>query len=332
MFKIFFILLFFISTNIFAETTISIEQKEQQFLIWNQTRKELSPFIAIVPTNLAEMKIKNRLLEEEYKTRNDYLRTLTQLYLKEAIAGNELDSDFKDFPEQNKIMAHFSSLLLEETISLLHQSKIPSLVKLMKRYDTLYPAGTVALFRVTGISNDNESPTLEKGGFHRTNKSIFMDITRTDSSEWVFIFLHELFHQLDETLDSSSRFFSQKENFEKAMRLTKDENSKLTTSDNDFLDEWVQAGLDRGLFAEFRAWNFCFQIYEDGKKEKLWGSIKFAEEILLNKKVAQKMSSFIYDYLDSKAQIKKESVLTRKIILKKMEFKREEFKQKLEKQ
>jgi hypothetical protein len=293
---------------------------------WLNYRNELNRYESRNLTN-DEYTIKNKLLIEEYKKRSEYLKELGMQYLNGNIPHYNIDQDFKTFSNYQKIMSQFSVALLQLSIEKLQHSKIPSIQKMMAQYNTIYTGEAIPLFRITGSEIQRESPTEEKGGFHRGKSSIFMDITRTSNNEWLFIFSHELFHALDSKLYEASSYFSAQNNFNEIMLLTMNYKNlvELNNSQNAKLDQWVLAGLNRGLFAEFRAWTFGLSIYSEGIEEKLWGNIPFVNNVMSFKDPNENMNSFIYRYLNERAKISKDGFLNKKIIKEKIQEQRDQF-------
>lgn len=82
----------------------------------------------------------------------------------------------------------------------------------------------------------------------------------------------------------------------------------LSDTYNDFLTlpfleaqdfrNWLLAGLDRGLLAEYRAWTATFQIYLQGKEEGLWSSRPWLEIILNEWDRKESLEKFTFHYLD----------------------------------
>jgi hypothetical protein len=86
------------------------------------------------------------------------------------------------------------------------------------------------------------------------------------------------------------------------------------------------AGLNRSIFAEFRAWNFGFSIYEKGLSSNLWRKIPFIENVLSYKDKNEDMKSFVYRYLNERSKMTNEGILGRSIIQEKIKNYRANFK------
>jgi hypothetical protein len=310
------------SFTLYASTTLELKRD-----LWLSDQEQLAKFTDLPQMNLEDYKNKNLLLISEYKNRGEYLRELGVQYLNGKIESSNLDSDFKSFSNYQKIMGQFSVELLQLSIQKLQKSKIPEIKKLMVKYNSIYTNAAIPLFRITGSEIQRESPTEEKGGFHRGQKSIFMDITRTSNREWLFIFSHELFHALDSELYEASAYFSNQDNFKEILKMSDQYENlvELRSYQMSKLDAWVMAGLNRGLFAEWRAWNFGLAVYSEGFMENLWGKIPFLESVLSFKSKNENTSTFIYRYLNERAKLSDEGVLGRTIIKEKIQEQRDQF-------
>ena len=272
---------------------------------WLLLRNELEDHLKNGKYDLDSIKRKNELLKLEFDARRVYLIIAAKEFLEGRYAISGLMS------EDQKVKNQFSVVLLAESLSKLTNSKIPEIKNFIQLYERSYPLDSLPIFKLTGAEINLHSPTEEKGGFHRGNNSIFMNVTKTGSSEWLFILLHELFHALDEKLYSATAILSELETFKNIMRMTSEKTNfvELTSAEDELLTRWVLAGLDRGLHAEYRAWEFGFSVYEKGFSEGLWGKIPFVEQVLSFKDKNESMKSFVYRYLSERAMTPKEEVL-----------------------
>ncbi|MGK5081784.1 hypothetical protein WDW37_00640 [Bdellovibrionota bacterium FG-1] len=84
----------------------------------------------------------------------------------------------------------------------------------------------------------------------------------------------------------------------------------LNANDAQFLDQWLSAGLDRGLWAEYRAWAATLAIYQDGLKEGLWQQIHWLDDILAECPAGTHFSQCLYGYLDRRSPNPTEGALT----------------------
>lgn len=318
------LIIFISAISFYANAASQLEEKKQA---WLPLYEELRSFDKKEPLDLEALKRKNSLLNNEYKARAEFLRLLAREYLKGTIKSHDLNQDFKSSPNHQTIMNQFSVELLMESIARLQRSKIPEIKTFMKKYASAYEENAIPLFRLSGSEINRESPTELKGGFHRGTTSIFMDVTRTTSDEWLFVLMHELYHALDKDLYEATQIFSNRDLFESVLRMSaKPVNLvELNPTELTSLNQWILAGLNRGLLAEYRAWSFGFSIYEKGIAEGLWKKIPFIEEVLSFKDKNESMNSFVYRYLNERSSVSTEGILGRAIIQEKIKEKREDF-------
>jgi len=154
------------------------------------------------------------------------------------------------------------------------------------------------LYQVTGFFSD-PSPDEKKAGFHRGNRSIYMDFERIPPNEWLMIFTHEMAHVLDENLKAASEIYAD----DKTVKVLADWAHKVTSSQDlppevrEKLTRWIKAGLDRGLVAEYRAWHLTFVIYREGLNVQAWRPIAWLDEILAQQRDGESHEQFVYRYL-----------------------------------
>lgn len=306
-------LIFIISAFPCSLCASELENKRE---VWLSLSNELQILQSNQSSDLATLKRKNELLNTEYKAKSEYLRVLALEFLNGNIQKEDLDRDFKNLANYSKIMNQFSIELLLSSIDRLRKSQINEIKEFIKRYDQVYEKNAIPIFRLSGTEIKRGSPTEEKGGFHRGTSSLFMDITRTSSEEWIFILMHELFHALDADLQQATITFSNKDLMSAVLSISKNKLNfvELNSKEVQLLDKWILAGLDRGLFAEYRDWSFGFSVYEKGKQEGLWGKILFIEQALSFKDKNEDMNSFVYRYLNERVKDSTDEILNRPII------------------
>lgn len=316
----------FVSAIFMQAKQAQSQDLEESLRQWLAPRDELIKYSNSSLT-IDDLKTKNALLKLEYHKRQIYFSVLAENYIQGRLKSQEIDHAFKSHHQYQKYMAHFSSILLMESVKRLKESAIPEIQSFMRRYDALYFKNTIPLFRITGSEISRESPTEEKGGFHRGHKSIFMDVTRLSSGEWLFIFMHELYHALDDQLYEAIVEFTNEDLVDSVKKMSKTKSNLVELTDEEMtaLDRYATAGLNRNLFAEYRAWSFGFTVYEKGMEEKLWKKIPFIENVLSFKDKNESMNGFIYRYLNERAGLSKDNFLSRPIVAQKIAEKREQF-------
>ena len=132
-------------------------------------------------------------------------------------------------------------------------------------------------FTLTRPDDENS----RKAGFHRSRKSIFMDIGQMTSNEWLMIFVHEVSHSLDSELINSLDIYNN-EVLVKYFSELGAKNTALTElskNDRELLNTWLMAGLNRGFLAEYRAWLLTYLIYDEGLKDGTFAPIDWLENL-----------------------------------------------------
>lgn len=255
-------------------------------------------------SNLSTIQLKIKLREEEWENRKIYFSDIVDRYLNQELDLPPVINDLNQMKESESYFNSLTNLILSKSLKRINDSKIPQIISLMKKYKKSYPENAIPLFHLTGESINRPSPIIEKGGFHFDKQSIFADITRTKNSEFLFIFLHELFHALDDELYASTLLFSNKDTLTEMKNLAQEFSSFTTLSpkQQNRLQAWLYAGLNRHLFAEWRAWFFCFSVYQEGLHERLWGKIPFIEEIIAQKPQTETLAIFLYRYLNARGK------------------------------
>jgi hypothetical protein len=255
-------------------------------------------------SNISTIQLKIKLREEEWQNRKIYFSDIVDRYLNQELDIPPVINDLNQMKESESYFNSLTNLILSKSLNKIKNSKIPQIISLMQIYKKSYSENAIPLFLLTGESINRPSPIIEKGGFHFDKQSIFTDITRTQNNEFLFIFLHELYHVLDDELYTSTELFTNKDTLTEMKNLANEFSSlsALTPEQQNKLQIWISAGLNRHLFAEWRAWFFCFSVYQKGLHEKLWSKIPFIEEIIAQKPQAETLASFLYRYLNTRGR------------------------------
>ena len=122
------------------------------------------------------------------------------------------------------------------------------------------------------------------GGLHRGDGHGFLNLATVPPNELPLIYLHEMLHALDPKVLEASRAY-----------LRGSEASRQT---GDELVRWLQAGLDRGLLAEWRAWTPTVRLYLEGRNENLWQKIPRVEEIIAARRSGEALGQTVFRFLD----------------------------------
>jgi len=217
-------------------------------------------------------------------------RTLDDCFRSE---GLDASPDFDAF--RNAVPGAFFRASLAEFLAL----RGPVTESFARALDERARTGNLVLFRLTGHSANLASPTDEKAGFHRGERSIFMDFGRIPANEWLLIFAHEYAHSLDPALSDAMPIFADPELRAKVDSLSRrTENVKaLSPEELADLDRWLIAGLDRGYLAEVRAWALSFAIYEEGLADGAWKPIAWMDSMLRDRRRGETAIVFAARYL-----------------------------------
>lgn len=122
---------------------------------------------------------------------------------------------------------------------------------------------------------------LRTASYHRTYRSIFIEVEKTSANAWLLRFVHEVAHSLDSELYDSLDIYNN-ENFVKTLIQLGDRNaslSELSPFVRTQLDQWLLAGLNRGFLSEYRAWLTTLLIYEEGLADQSFTEDDWLENI-----------------------------------------------------
>jgi hypothetical protein len=226
--------------------------------------------------------------------------------------------------DRQNFLDTLQAAFIQESLRRLRASRAPALQKFIAMYDRHNGPNSTALIRMFGHMQNESSPTTEKAGFHRGTGSIFLDLSRIPANEWLLILIHELLHNLDPQFYKAIQEYSTPQLVAHLGTLAQeyDDPKYLNIKDQHALQEWIQAGLGRGLWAEYRAWVATFTIYQAGLQEGLWQPTSWADEILSQRADGEKFENFIYMYLDSRSIDPTEGIFSRPLIQRSLQLTR----------
>ncbi|MGZ3748126.1 MAG: hypothetical protein ACXWRE_12160 [Pseudobdellovibrionaceae bacterium] len=137
----------------------------------------------------------------------------------------------------------------------------------------------------------------EKGGYQFFQNWIFLDLERVSPEELLFVFVHELAHELDSTLKSNLDIFN---DYKVAEIIYSTQN--LTPANLDRIDHWLQASLQIHFLAEWRAWLFTYEIYRDIINLDHIQPVDWLEKKIphVSNLPAELLASTVFNYLDKK--------------------------------
>ena len=200
----------------------------------------------------------------------------------------------------------FEATALSESLRELGELGLPISKQILRLFQQS-SKDQISLFQLVGhFQKPNRGPL--KAGFHRGDRSIFMDLSKIPQNEWLLILSHELIHHLDRRLQLATIEFSSPANVRKISAWIKDgslSQSKLPDESaleiKNHLRKWLEFGLDRGLLAEYRAWVPTVLLYQQGIKAGRWAKMNWMEELLAEKKNEEDIKKFMYRILRKKS-------------------------------
>lgn len=286
---------------------------------------ELEPWLAArVPepmpegANAAEHRSEQQ--RREWRARKETVSALHRLFVEGKFDAERIEACLAPVPDRQNFLNSLYSEFYEKALSRLMSAGTPGLSRFVGEIDGAYRSNhLLPLFRLTGHF-DQASPegSGERfAGVHRGTGSIYVDIAKVPMAEWGVIFIHEMAHKLDRDLQEAvSKFRLSRGHyaeFERWAARTSDPR-KLPKEVREDLVEWLQAGLERGLWAEYRAWHVTFELYREGISAGLWQPIPRFEKVLEAKKAGEDLGSYLYRHFDSQAKLPEEGLLSRPLI------------------
>jgi hypothetical protein len=236
----------------------------------------------------------------EFQVRESIAKQIFKNYQNHSLDLGQLNTCLASEPDKQNFLNTLQSAFYEGSLEALNNSKSPTVQRLLNTLRSQLN-GQAMLFRM--INHYESAPDLVyKAGFYRGARSIFMNTDKIPANEWLLIFAHELTHSLDETLWASLDTYSQEEwvksfaDWSKKTHRSQD----LPSDIREKLNSWLSAGLDRGLWAEYRAWYVTLVIYMEGRQSGAWGPIGWADKILALRNPGESTAHLTYRYLDAR--------------------------------
>jgi len=148
------------------------------------------------------------------------------------------------------------------------------------------------------LTKPDDDP-YRKASFHRSHRSIFMDLETVESKEWLILFVHEVAHSLDSELLDALPIYNDEAYIKELSAYGKANGtlSNLPLQDRKRLDNWLLAGLNRGFLAEYRAWLLTLVIYEEGLRDGTFSPSPWLEQLKNSKSKNDNMRTHILRYL-----------------------------------
>jgi hypothetical protein len=259
------------------------------------------PWLEIIHAPLAPtIALRSAMNEREYQLKQESAFAIYQSYTKNTLPSGLITGCLPSEVREDWLNT-LSQVFLEKSIQNLSKTKLPAILKVLSEVERLRMERGAILFRTAlHYPQDESVESQKKAGVYRGSESLFMNVDRIHPNEWNFLLVHELTHYTDAVLQKASDVWGDRELARKIFDLSV-HNSSLTTlsvTEKALVRSYIQAGLDRGLLAEYRAWVGCFSSYQAGKTQGLWGEIPWMEEIVSQKLKSQSWESFTLQYLD----------------------------------
>lgn len=218
------------------------------------------------------------------------------------LPAEELDSCIAHRTDRQNLVNFLQSQFLQKGVERLDRSLAPVIQIFRKLLDERYGSPDRIFFRMTGHFRE-ETPSEFKAGYHRASRSIYMDWGRVPANEWLIILVHELLHSLDTRIWDGLELAGTPVNVRRVQKLVKKFTAPhaLNPTDSEFMSQWVSAGLDRGLWAEYRAWLATLAIYEAGLTDGLWVPIDWLDRIVQECPADFKRELCFYKFIDARS-------------------------------
>lgn len=244
---------------------------------------------------------RSQYFANEYKLRKSTADNIFNLYRQSTFDASSIETCLPKAEDSKALASSLSQTFYQRSLEILKSSPLAPIQKLMTLMEQASAQSGLLLFRAAPHFPD-QPENDRKAGVYRGTGSIFMNIGKIPASEWLFIFVHELCHEVDPILKNASAIWNSSARAETifAMAKTTHDPQNLSTTDHTALREYIHAGLDRGLLAEYRAWFICFSIYEAGKSYHLWSQIPWMELVMASKTPQESLETFTFRYLDAR--------------------------------
>jgi len=252
----------------------------------------------------------------EWQARKEASGQLFRQYMRSDFDFDRIEGCLMDHPHQNDFFQTLFAEFYDQSLAKLRESRSPGIQKLMNQIDRQYRLNHQRpLFRLTGHFSQG-NPSDRFAGVHRGTGSIYMDLARIPRSEWYVIFIHEIVHHLDGLLIEASREFAITDGlrFELEGWAQQGRLSQLPMDVRADLDAWLTDGLNRGLWAEYRAWYITYRLYAQMVEEGLIQRIPRMDAVLALKPVEERLESFLLRYLEERSLMSTEGVFSSPMI------------------
>ncbi len=130
----------------------------------------------------------------------------------------------------------------------------------------LFGPDYLAGFRVFAELSPNQGALDGPAGVSPGTGSVVAVLSKLPPEEWLLIFVHEMAHALDtQLIEAERRLSSDKRLWTELAAVVNSGKTlaQLNESEQKDIREWSRLALDRGLFAEVRAWTRTLKIWAE---------------------------------------------------------------------
>lgn len=201
--------------------------------------------------------------------------------------------------EQDQFFRVFNPVLYNKTLEALRTIDSPTLKPIVKKY--LENKDKVP-FRLIDFE-DSDELQAKRGGFHKKTGIFVMNPSKVQRLDWLFVFIHELFHAEDERLRHSAYEYLSAQNAKKmAILLGELKLRDPRQGEWQEIKDHVYLGLERGFLAEYRAWLLTYRVYIEGGFNYPGMGVSWMNDLLDFNQNARPLHVFIFDFLKSKTK------------------------------
>jgi hypothetical protein len=266
------------------------------------------------------------------RIRREASESVFKFYLSGQLDVKSFEESLTNLPERQAFFDDLQSVFYDSSLARLRAVSAEPIRKFFELYDKKVAAiGGHPIFRLTGHYSPESKDPLDKGGFHRASGSIYANFAAITPGEWYIIFIHELLHSLDENLWQAVDSYGSNphvKDFVAWAGKTK-KFRQLSGEQKVLLREWIRAGLDRGLWAEYRAWAATFAIYRAGRVAGTWPRMSWMESLISRTRTERELLQVLYRYLDQRSKDPRQNIFSLPLIQDAIRAVREEARRKL---
>jgi hypothetical protein len=258
--------------------------------------------------------VRSSLLMQEERVSKQVAVSMFQNYLEKGLGDALKPECLARLEEPGGFLHHLQSAFFAQSLRAFRQARGSRIRTLVELLGSRASKENSIPFRMSGEHFD-ASPTEHKAGFHRATGAVFMDIARIDPGEWLLILTHELIHDVDSIVPIAVQKYS---NVELAKHLIEraaksSDPASLPADEHRAYKDWIEAGMDRGLLAEVRAWAITILIYEDGLREGLWQRIAWLDDVMAKREPSESWERFSLRFLSERSEQPREGVFVHEL-------------------